>query len=665
MSRKYAVLFAVLSLLGISCFIWWLLYTPETPINGKFTETQTVLGDSKEDRPLPIDTTVPEKERLPAGGAPEPEEPVEEKRFESSERKLLQGTITVTDEFEVSHTAESGSFSLVGYQKTDVTPNIRCYTTSWNIKVNVVEGCWSVELPVDMHLIQIARIRLDDRFAFLDEPGDEDEMILVPANCFLALHALWEWERDLPPSILRVLAEDTGLDLDEIELVTGDYGEEHPGFYKKKNVVCTSARSPIDLTEFIELGDSVTYCARSPGYAWGSIWIDDELGGECLLLLKRGGCVEVTLKGYDPKSQASLRFRRFDMDPIYTVFDQKLGEKHRLDIDSLAVGRYRVSVEIGDPWEDFIVLGTSEVEIIAGRRSRLTLWLEPAPRVETAPLKGILIVPQECTPEIYGSFFSLTIRLEDTPLEGNPDWITIRQKDFKPLMGRKDAFSWDAGMVQTGRYELDFGPFDYSISLTVPPEGLTDVLIEIPPFQKVSLRVIDASTGTDAEIRTIGWRPKTSPLDDGGSISRVEKNYENRLFEFMAPLGEITVSISPDDYQDFEKILNIQTGMNTFTLELERACGFHVFLKDGDTIVPCDFIELWLSFLKTVREVKGEGSSTSCGYRSGGLIVKVSEPGRYLFKMPDIDGYLPIPEQVVIVEPGKMVKHIVNLQRKP
>lgn len=624
---------------------------------------QTVLGDSKEDRPFPIETTVPEKERIPALVVPELEEPVVAKRFESSERKLLQGTITVTDEFEVSHTAESGSFSLIGYRKMDVTLNIRCYTPTRNIKVNVVEGCWSVELPVDVHLIQIARIRLDDRYAFLDEPGDEDEMILVPANCFLALHALWEWESDLPPSILRVLAEDTELDLDRIELVTGGYFEEHPGFYKKTNVVCTSARSPIDLTEFIEPGDSEIYFARSPGYAWGRIRIDDELGGERLLLLKRGGGVEVTLKGYYPKSQASLRFRRFDMDPDDPAFDQKLGEKHRLDIDSLAVGRYRVSVEIGDPWDDCVVLGTGYVEIIAERRSRLTLWLEPPPRVETAPLKGILLVPQGWTPEIYGPFFDLTIRLEDIPLEGNPDWTTVNQKDIKPLMGRKDAFSWDAGMVQTGRYELDVGPFDYSISLTVPPEGLTDVLIEIPPLQKVSLRVIDTSTGTDAEIRTIGWRPKTSPLDDGGSISSVEKNYENKLFEFMAPLGEIIVSISPDDYQDFEKNLNIQAGMNTFTFELERACGFHVFLKDGDTIVPCDFIELWHSFLNAVKEVKGEGSSTSCGYRSGGLIVKVSEPGRYRFKMPDIDGYLPIPEQEVLVESEKYTKHVINLRR--
>lgn len=647
------VLIATMALLGIAAVFYWLLHVPDSATRlpeeihtkekrnepNASVETQRVQGDSA--------IRALEKELIPAEVLKDPETTSEKTETESSDRIKLTGTIVVTDAHGKEHPEESGSFYFVFWEGNSGSHQ----------EVEVVEGHWSATVPKDLQL-SVDAILLGGSSAVLTAPVVRYSRIPVPEGGFIALRAQWKM-----PSILRVKGVDTGMDLDGIELVSGvdlsSAGGTHPGSYTKENVVLSSACSPIDLTRTIPREDrwySDNYFARSPGYAWGSIEIDHDLGGERILTLERGGGLEVELSGYDPESRAALRLRHEGAGFQRPILSMNLGNEDRVPIHSLAVGRCRVSVEIGDSWRDRVVLGEGTVEIIPAGWSQITLTLESAPKADMAPLKGILVVPQA-----WGfDHFHLAIELLDTPLEGNPDKQTFSRDDLEPLADWEDAFSWDAGLVQAGRYELNVDPPEYSISIKVPPEGLTDVRIEVPPPEEVIVRIIDASTGENAAIDRLNWHPKRPEWVSGGGVNSVEKDPQTGCFVFQAPRGEIWVSAWKEAYSSLHATLTIRPGENIHTLEVKPACGILLTLKDGGTTIP------WNSdWDVTAMEVGGEGTTVAWSYQPPNLFLKLSNPGLYRFTVPQIDGYLPLPEQEVLVAPGEKTVHLIRLKRKP
>lgn len=653
MSRKLMILIATMVLLGIAAVFYWLLHEPDyatrLPEEIRKKEQRDEPSASGGTKHVQGDDAIQEmeKELIPAEVLKEPETTSEKAETESSGRIKLTGTITVTDEHGKEHTGESGSFDFVLWQGNSGTHQ----------EVEVVDGHWSTTVPKDQ-LLSVDAVFLGGSSAVLTAPVTRYNKFPVPESGFIALRAQWQ-----QPSILRVKGADTGMDLDGIELVSGvdlsSAGGVHPGSYTKENVVLSSASSPINLTRTVPRKDqwnSDYYFARSPGYAWGSIEIDHDLGGERILTLERGGGLEVELSGYDPESRAALRLR-WDVSGFQpALLNMNLVTEDRVRIDSLAAGRYRVSVEIGDSWRDRVVLAEGTVEIIPGAWARIKLALDSAPRAAMAPLKGILVVP-----EAWGfDHFHLAVELLDAPLEGNPDRQTFSQDDLEPLAGWEDAFSWDAGLVQAGRYELNVDPPEYSISVEVPPEGLTDVRIEVPPPEEVIVRIIDASTGEDAAIDSLHWHPKRPEWVSGGGVKTVDKDPKTGRFAFQAPRGEICVSAWKEAYSNLHAILTIRPGDNIHTLEVQPACGILLTLKDGGTTIP------WSTdWDVTAMEVGGEGTTVAWSYKPPNLFLKLSKPGLYRFTVPQIDGYLPLPEQEVPVAPGEKAVHLIRLKRKP
>lgn len=147
---------------------------------------------------------------------------------------MLHGSITVVDPEGIEYSGEDGRMSLASARATGV----------FFSKVVIENGLWSCEVPTDAR-ISVYAIELGGRMAFSDL--DQMNAVPVPASRFLAVEARWPL-----PTVLVVKAEDTGLELDEVQVV-GDLpllegSEHHPGRFLAEHVLTASGSSPIELS---------------------------------------------------------------------------------------------------------------------------------------------------------------------------------------------------------------------------------------------------------------------------------------------------------------------------------------------------------------------------------------------------------------------------------
>jgi len=91
-----------------------------------------------------------------------------------------------------------------------------------------------------------------------------------------------------------------------------------------------------------------------------------------------------------------------------------------------------------------------------------------------------------------------------------------------------------------------------------------------------------------------------------------------------------------------------------------RQCGSKPILRDGTTVIPWELDE-------KIKLVAAEGQKNSRETRSiGGGVVTLSrlQPGLYTLKLPQIPGYLPVPDEMVRLETGVVIEHVVQLVRE-
>lgn len=601
-------------------------------------------------------------------------------------KAALSGTITVKDEFGGLHTSESGSFDFILWSGT----------SGLHKAVEVVEGEWSTEVPPDVEL-GVTDVRLGGRVGVFDA---EKKRMPIPDNGFLSLEVRWP-----PETRLRVLAADMGADLRNIELVSGlgfkKKWDNHPGAYTHRNIIFEDASSPITLgktnKELHSIGyGKKTYFARSPGYAWGPVRVDVHRGGEYILKLHPCGELGVSVVGLDPGARPVLRLRRASEETSFEIaenlpesvrdqlpvsvldelaksipedpyagwdhspaFEQILTSDRPMVVDSLAEGRYLVTAEIGNSFHEPLILGKEEVEILSRQRSNVVLRLTAAPERISVPLKGILIMPLAWE---LDEFF-LRVGLLDTPLGHTPKRRFFQSNNLSRMEGREDVYRWNAGKVQPGNYKIWVEPPNYVTTIEVGSEGDTNAVINVPPPALVSVRVVEAATGKDADVDDISWHVKMPSKVTSCSLETVIKNPRTDLFDFKAPTGEIVVHVLSAEYNIPDHggtPVSVVPGSNFHTLEVERSFGFILVLKDGDKIVPYDWE--WDITLTLLADDNFVGVQCEGPHPEGRRFTS-SVPGLYLFKMPHIPGYKQVGDQKVEVKAGEFVRHEIQLER--
>lgn len=121
-----------------------------------------------------------------------------------------------------------------------------------------------------------------------------------------------------------------------------------------------------------------------------------------------------------------------------------------VDVESLEVGRYRVAVQVGRWFEEPLVLGTSEVEVVAGRLSSVVLTLDQPPAVQLGSLDGKVVIPSGWPP----GDLSLSFHLHGTALGGQEGMFYLG--DLTRTSDEPAVYEWSVPEIQAGRWEIEF-----------------------------------------------------------------------------------------------------------------------------------------------------------------------------------------------------------------
>lgn len=554
-----------------------------------------------------------------------------------------------------------------GVQSTNLngTLEVLCWTAddTHTRTIEVQAGQFELDMT-DLESIVIEEIRLAGRSAMLSPPEQEFELDQG------ALEVLVSWA---PMVRLSVVSAETSEHLSEIRLVRGSgwmsEAKKHPGPVEQANVALSNGISPLDLEANTAqaTSSSTTYYVHSPGYAWQSVSINYASGGERELRLVPGGALSIQLIGKLPRAAANLCL--WGLPSRSKEPDAAFGATTRepVEIEDLPPGSYRLRVQQGEWYNNPIVYAELDVEVTTGVRGEHEMMLEAQEEVPLTKLAGTLVIPEAWN----FSTFNMHAKFNGTPPNGGSGFLNLKQKDMKQKSGGTNTWLFDFGDRTTGDYKFlfrgtlpdgsgsQYGTMEYAIKMRALPGEASNMRIEIPEPANVNVKLLDALSGESTNIGSIHWGSLVPPATRASILNTVPCGVESNTFKFRAPVGTITLGSFGGDFNSLEEDVQIQAGNNEFTFHLRRNCPLVILFLDGESTVPVD--DFWVP---SPKHLDGNGQLVFTSMGQTGFTTALSEPGRYVFPMPEFDGFEPTPEQTITVVSGEETTHTVQLVRE-
>jgi hypothetical protein len=513
----------------------------------------------------------------------------------------------------------------------------------WGVAAQQLGG--AQELSIDTVRVAGRRVVIEAPLARIPAPFTEELVVRV---------------RVPAPSTLRVVDAETGADLADVSIVRAEpfprADVEHPGANFESRVAASGQRSPVDL-EPLELALESYQMTRllvgASGYAWQLVQIDPLIGGERLVSLARGTDLSVSVRGVDPSVRAVLRVRvegRFT--PLAEV---DLPRDGGFEFSGLRLGPLRVVAEVGDFFQEPLVLGERAVELRAGELAQVDLVLEAPPSLVTARGAGTVFVPQAW----HAKDVRVTLELVDTPLGGLPrhqELLTIARPSEREGY---DTFGWSKEGLQAGRYRIGTRVPAFRIEAELPPLGRDDLDLVLPPPVELSIHVLDGASGSPVSTAQVNWQSLVGGEIDGAALLRAGWDASAQAFRIVAPLGRIELDVWSLEHRPYRETFDLAPGTRELTLRLERGCGLILRLADGETPVP--FPKGWDG---SPAEIGGAGETTAMQFGELERRFMVSKPGTYSLELPEIAGYEPVPPLTLEIAEGQYTEHVVALVRK-
>jgi hypothetical protein len=526
----------------------------------------------------------------------------------------------------------------------------------------VVRGTFTVE-PGEVDSLSVHTLTLDGWHPRLDTPDERydsnGEEIVIRAH-------------EAEPLILNVLDLRTGAHLDHVTIRSGAasggfFGDNltaYPTGRLDVDVLLREASSPVRCFPPSELANSTATPLHvySPGHAWTPISVDFSTGGEREIRLPLGGDLEVHISGPRPRGSTALRIRRRgseDKKPYLERPSPRGGRKEAtLELTGVAVGDYVVTYELGKWYDESLVLGKAEVTVTPGGHHRVQLEIEAAPEVQRARLAGELHASREWELEEA----SLLAVLQGPTESGIEERIHLPPSKLHKTEGTDSTWTFDFGDVPVGDYRLEAEARSLGLrvqctsEMVVPTEGLLDASITFPPAGRVHVELIDPATGAPCSIRSMSWRNRPDGGPATGGSARLKK--DSTGFDFLATVGKIRLRAFGNDYVNLDEDITVVEGANDFTVELELACKLRIRFVDGETTVP-----LTTNWYPSPKHLDGTGKLLYVSTSLEGWSTALSEPGDYVFEMPRMPGFAPIPDQTITVRRSETTKFVVQLTR--
>lgn len=520
----------------------------------------------------------------------------------------------------------------------------------------VVDGGFTLELGAhdSKNELSVQQLTIGERLASVDSPSG---VVPIPADSNLEVRAR------LPrASTLRVVDAESGAELSGITLLAGWYerDELHPGSPAHAPIRRTGLASPIDLDQVVPVerrtGRQALYVGVD-GFAWTPVAIDFEHGGERTISLERGGGLDLSLVGATPEKGAALRLYAAGRD--IPIFSDELRSQREVHVTGLLPGALRVAVELGEWYDEPIVLGSASVSVTVGRSTAATLTLEAPPKIERVLVRGLVFVGADWQQS------ALRVGLERTrgaSGESERDRSTIAHRVPSDRAGF-DAFAWELPDVPLGGYELDVFELGFAASLDISSAADREHVFEIAPPCEHVVRVVDGETGRDVVVENLEWSSAPPEGGDGGVPRAIQRDDASGRYAFRAPCGVVVISVwNTATYQLASARVDLSQVRET-TLRLERASGVNVVLRDGDAGVPWPPLEVEdPPAVQPAAGTTGQWIGTSCdGHRRR---YRVSAPGDYTLHLPRIAGYAQPSPRSFAVQRGEFADVIVQLERE-
>lgn len=399
-----------------------------------------------------------------------------------------------------------------------------------------------------------------------------------------------------------------------------------------------------------------TLFARSPGFAWRRIEIDAEPGGERVVSLVPGGELEIEVHGELGSGRPRLRLRR---DSGVLVAGFALHRSRSLTIEGLEPGKHSIRVEIGPRFEARVLQEVRAI-VVAGERTRVMLRVEAQPSARLVPFSGTLALPR-----VWAlTSFALAFELIGPDAEGKPRRFRIDSSQWIGLAEGSELLHWTAPDSPPGRYRVGLDQLGFRSLVDLPEAGTSTAHIEVPPPCEVDVRCIDARTGAVASDVEIHWGA-VAPDGSGRPSRAAARDAESELWHFRAPIGEIVLVAFSDTYEVEGSTHQVLPGRNEILMRLKRPCGLKPILRSGEKRIPWESNSARLPELVPLEGQAPCSAGISLGDQGHGVLFIRCHPGRYLLKVPPVEGFEAVSDEVVLLERGRIVEHHIQLRAVP
>ncbi len=298
------------------------------------------------------------------------------------------------------------------------------------------------------------------------------------------------------------------------------------------------------------------------------------------------------------------------------------------------------------------MLGETTVKVGAGTIVTATITLRDETRAPP-PVRaaGTLVVPPA-----WRSLNGLQIAPAGATKAWSKDDIHIAFADMHRQA--EGEYRWDAHMLIAGPWQVLVDGCEYRTRFELPPQGDENIRIVVPAPCDVRVRLLDAETGKALELAaddTPGWYSHSLEWEGGWTHAEMARLTDGS-FRCQSPAGTITISAHPNGYSWSHQDYEVGSGTNEFVLQIPRACGVEIVLKDGDAVIP------WPDSMST--ELLDASGKEGHIYWSGNRTA-AKGPGEFTLKMDAMEGYEPILSRKVTVNAGEWTRVEIALHRKP
>ncbi len=397
---------------------------------------------------------------------------------------------------------------------------------------------------------------------------------------------------------------------------------------------------------------SINALVSADGYAWTSVTLDLQTGGDRTVELERGGTLRVSVDGEVPSTG---RLRLYGTAPGAPVNEMKVRGNEPIVYENLAAGEYSVRIELGDWFDSPKRLASQDVIVESNGDVNVDLAFAPIVAAPRARASGILVIPAGWDLKSYYA----SVELLSGSSDGSDQRHVLQKNDLKAVAGQPGSYSFAIPPKEVGQYEFDLSPLGWKQIYDLPPEGRTDLRFELPDPVELTVYVVEETNGEPADVDHVSWNPVWPKGSRGGGSMTQRDPTSPGVFRFNVTRGRINLSCWAAPYMHTSKTFDPRN-TTEITLEVARASRASLTLRDGDNTIP------WPEGAEYDVEPLngGDGYYNSSGSGNGVRWFGVSKPGQYRLVLPEINGFEPHEPVEFEMLKGEQINLVIDLIRR-